>query len=384
MKVHLDKIDNYDLDKIIQFIERVSTEENIWEKLTNKKILIKPNLLGPHTPDKAVTTNPVVLEAVIIVLQKRGFDIYLGDSPGGNISIDNLWKVTGIKDLVQKYNLKLIIFGEKGVVKIKSAEFDLVLDKQVMDFPAIINVAKYKTHSLTMFTGTVKNLFGVVPGLTKSDYHRLYPKPMDFSELLVRIYDELKDKIVLHLMDGIVGMEGEGPSSGTPKNFGVMFASLSGSGLDYIAAKMLGFKADAVPTIKMSMKNDGLSPQDIKIPSEWKDHVFHGTKIGKASISSALLNKLPSFMQKLFFQAFDYYPDFNNNCVMCLVCKEGCPVQAISFDEKMALKDELKKLTIDRKKCIKCMCCQEFCRYRAITLKKTLLAKLILRAKNKS
>lgn len=380
MKVHIEEIDSYHLDRIIKYLEKVTEKENIWQKLPSKKILIKPNLLGPHSPDKAVTTHPVILEAIVKIFQARGFDIYLGDSPGGTVSMEKVWQVTGIKDLADKYGVKLLKFGNKGVFRAQRDGHDIILDQQVMDFPAIVNVAKYKTHSLTMYTGAIKNLFGVVPGLTKSDYHRHYPQPNKLAELIVKIYDELKDKVVLHVLDGIVGMEGEGPSSGEPKHFGLMFASTSATALDYTASRMLGYQAEKIPTVKLALENDNLKTDDIEVDEEWKHHVFKGTKVGKPSLVSAFINTLPPIFQKIFFRIYDYYPEFNDNCILCFICMKGCPVDAISFADKgSAKKKKKKRLIIDRDKCIKCLCCQEFCPHKAIKLKKTILAKLILR-----
>lgn len=381
MIVHIEEIKDYDLNRIIAFVQKVAQREGLWSKLETmqvKKILLKPNLLGPHIPEKAVTTHPIVVEAMITILQERGFEVFIGDSPGGNIDISNLWDVTGMKALADKYGIKLLRFGEKGVVKLSSGEFELVLDKQVIDFQAIFNLCKYKTHSLTLVTGAVKNLFGVVPGLTKSDYHRLYPQPNKLAELIVKIYVELRDKLILNIMDGIIGMEGEGPSSGSPRNFGLMLASVSGSALDYTAARMLGYQAELIPTVKMSLAVDAVKPEEIIVPDRWKSFVFKNTKIGKPSISSAFINAMPRFIQKIFFRVFDYYPAFNSNCTLCLVCMNGCPVEAISLIDSSSQAAE-RKLLIDRKKCIKCMCCQEFCQYKAINLKKTFLARLILR-----
>lgn len=384
MKVHIEKIATYNLESIRKFIEDIFAADNVWQELDalkTKKVLLKPNLLGPHHPDKAVTTHPTVVEAVTLVLQEKGYTVYIADSPGGNVGLERLFRVTGMSNLVDKHQIQRLhtkATGEKGIVKIEKDGFKLLLDKQIMDFSAIINLCKYKTHSLTLFTGAVKNLFGIVPGLIKSDYHRYYPQPDRLAELLVKIYAEVRDKMVINIMDGIVGMEGEGPSSGRPKNFGLMFASKSAPALDYVASSMLGYQAINIPTVKLSLENDGLSTQEIEIDREWENHVFKGTRIGKASISSAFINSLPNFLQKIFFKVYDYYPDFNNNCVLCLVCKEGCPVAAISICDKKR-KDGKNKLVINRDTCIKCMCCQEFCEYRGITLKKTLLARLILR-----
>ncbi|MCD6177502.1 MAG: DUF362 domain-containing protein, partial [Candidatus Cloacimonetes bacterium] len=100
MKVHIEKIESYDFNKIYQFVEKLQLEKILKDK---KKILLKPNLLGAFPPEKAVTTNPVVIDAVITYLKKIGKDIMLGDSPGGSTSVKLVWERTGMKQLAEKH-----------------------------------------------------------------------------------------------------------------------------------------------------------------------------------------------------------------------------------------------------------------------------------------
>jgi uncharacterized protein (DUF362 family)/Pyruvate/2-oxoacid:ferredoxin oxidoreductase delta subunit len=372
MKVYIERIPDYNLEELYSFFDELFSQEKLELKLNKPEVLVKPNLLGAHHPEKGITTHPVVLEALISLLQEKGYKPVVGDSPGGTVRIEEVWEKTGMAELADKFGVGLLKFGKQGVTRIKDGDFELLLDTTVLTYPAIINVAKYKTHSLTMFTGAVKNLFGIVPGLVKSDYHRYYPHPDDLAALLVAVYNQIKDRVVLNIIDGIIGMEGEGPSSGQSRNFGVMMASCSASALDYTAAGMMGYQSLKVPTVKLSLDSDNLKPENIEIDSEWQDYVFKGTKIGVPSLSSKFINLMPNFMQQVFYRLYDYYPDFNDNCRRCGICVDSCPVKAITLK-----KGDLTPV-IDHKICIKCMCCQEFCPYKAVALKKTFLAKLLM------
>ena len=375
MKIHIEQIKDYDLEKIYNYFSTIIQTENLGKKLAVLDyVLLKPNLLGPHKPEAAITTHPTVLRGLIRVLRDNGVrNISLGDSPGGTFRTENVWQVTGMKELAESEGINLVNFGTEGVVSLKDGEFELLIDTQVMKAPAIINLAKYKTHSLTMFTGAIKNLFGGVPGLIKSDYHRLYPDRNKFSQLLVAVYQALQEKVVLNVIDGIWGMEGEGPSAGDPRNFGLLMAARSASALDYTAARMMGFDPYKIQTIKIAMEKDGLTPGDLEIATQWESFRFPKVKIGKASLYSAFINRVPKPVQQLFYRLYDYYLAFNKNCRLCRVCVDSCPVKAIEIKE-----GELTPL-IDYQKCIKCMCCQEFCPYNAVYIKKTLLAKLLLK-----
>ncbi|MBW6516181.1 MAG: DUF362 domain-containing protein [Candidatus Cloacimonetes bacterium] len=375
MKVYIEQIEDYSPEQLYQYFSNVFQEERLGEILASKNsVLLKPNLLGTHTPEVAVTTHPVVIESLVRVLKVNGIsNIFLGDSPGGTFRTENVWQITGMKEVATKLDIKLINFGTEGIEKITTGDFELMIDKQVLQFPAIINIAKYKTHSLTMFTGAVKNLFGSVPGLIKSDYHRLYPDSEKFAELLVAIYQVLKEQVVLNVIDGIWGMEGEGPSAGIPRNFGVMLASRSASALDFTAAKMMSFRSERIPTVRMSMEADNLSPEDIVLDEKWQEFQFPKVRLGRVSLYSSFMKKVPESIQKLFNRLYNYYPAFNKNCRLCRICVDSCPVKAITL-EKEDLTPE-----IDYQTCIKCMCCHEFCPHNAVYIKKTLLAKILLK-----
>lgn len=375
MKVYIDRIHEYDPVLLDKYFSNVFREEKIVEKLTEvEQVILKPNLLGSHLPEAAVTTHPAVVESIIRVLQEAGIkDILLGDSPGGTYRTEDVYKVTGMYDVAEKTGVKLLNFGKGGVENIERDGYNLKIDSGILRNAAIINIAKYKTHSLTVFTGAVKNLFGTVPGLIKSDYHREYPDPANLAALIVAIYREIQPRIVINIIDGVWGMEGEGPSAGKARNFGILFASVSAPALDYTAAGMMGLEGSKVDTIRLSMEADGLSPSGIEVDDMWRNFRFRKMKISRASRYSVFINRIPKFMQQWFHKLYDYHLAFNDKCRLCRICEESCPVKAITIAEGAS------KPEIDYHKCIKCMCCHEFCPYKAVYIKKTLLAKLLLK-----
>ena len=346
----------------------------LWQKLEGKqKILIKPNLLGAFSPEKAVTTHPVILDAVITILKEMGKEVVMGDSPGGTAPVKQVWQVSGLLELAAKHNIKLIKFGENGVVFKQGDCIDYHLTKDYWDVDGVINVCKYKTHSLMSFTGAIKNLYGLIPGVKKSDYHKEHPDHIRFSKVISELYKLVNEKLTFSIMDGIIGMEGEGPSAGIPRNFGVVFASESASALDYIASSMMGFKPKNLEYILPCLEHDNLNPTDIEISKEWKDFVFTNVKITKVGAIVKILAYSPEFMKNAFRKFFQVYPDFEDGCKKCRICVDSCPVQA------MTLTGEDEHPVIDYDKCIKCMCCHEMCPYSVIYAKKSWLAKLVLR-----
>ncbi|MDZ4120813.1 MAG: DUF362 domain-containing protein, partial [Candidatus Cloacimonadaceae bacterium] len=214
MKVDIRKVESYDLDVLLAAVQEYLCPEKLKLLARAKKILIKPNCLGAFTPDKAVTTHPALLEAIILHLLKLNKKIWVGDSPGGSENVERVWQETGLQDLADRYPIKLV-----NLSTYKFREFDLEgrkirISEILWDCDLAINVAKYKTHSLMAFTGAIKNLYGLVPGLIKSEYHKDNPDTAGFASLLTAIHSLVKDRILYHFIDGIEGMDGAGPSGG--------------------------------------------------------------------------------------------------------------------------------------------------------------------------
>lgn len=374
MKVFAQEIKEYDLAAVSEFLNRVFLQLKLEEKLQDcRTVLLKPNLLGAYDPERAVTTHPVVIEAVILILQTMGKEIWLGDSPGGSVPVDKIFEKTGIRNLCERYHVKLINFNAGGVKSLTNQDRQYNLAQPFFEADAVINLAKFKTHSLMYYTGCVKNLYGLVPGLKKSDYHSRFPTQKEFSRVISDIYLLAKNQICLNVLDGIVGMEGEGPSAGIPRNFGVMMAAETGAALDWLAAQMLGFLPEQLGYIKTCLEEDNVIPGDIEIEEPWKGFRYKDVKIKKISRLIKVLQVSPPFLQNWFRTLFNYYPAFTDKCRLCGVCRDSCPVQAIT------IKKGAKTPEIDYDKCIKCMCCHELCPYQAVYIHKSLLARFIVK-----
>lgn len=374
MKVDICKIAEYNFEEIYNYFSKYFEETNFWNEIEEKKnILIKPNMLGAFFPEKAVTTHPVMVDVIAKLLIEHDKKVLIGDSPGGTVQYNLVLKNTGIGEIADKYdNANNVNFSDQVIV-IKTDNNEFPLAKSFMDADGVINLCKYKTHGLTLFTGAIKNLYGVIPGLKKADYHRKYPNPDNFVETVIDLYNILKPKVILNIMDGIIGMEGEGPSQGTPRNFGVIFTSKTASALDFVASKMMGFDSLEVPIIKKGLLADELIPENIDVDSQWENFIFDKVKIVNVLRSRGLLTLMPSFVKKIFRNYFDFYPAFTDDCKKCNICVDSCPFGIITLN-----KGDVKP-TIDYSKCVKCLCCHEMCPHNAVYIKKTFLAKLFMK-----
>jgi uncharacterized protein (DUF362 family) len=309
-----------------------------------KKVLIKPNLLSPQTLDKAVTTHPTLLEELCKILKKQGIkEIIIGDSSAHDT--DQALEICGINKL-KKY-AKIINF-EKEPKKLFKLEEDqqISLPKILFNVDLIIDFAKLKTHGLTHVTLCTKNLYGCIPGKLKEKLHKVYPNVKEFSTLLNRIELQIKPKLCF--IDGILGLEGEGPgASGTPIKSEVLIAGTSCGSVDIVATELMGFKPNSIHT----NKNYNIKRKDIEVVGDGQDIKLNFKKPSTAMLSIFLwVNK---FLPKPKIIADP------EKCVKCGICVKKCPVQALSLNPHAIC---------NHKTCIKCLCCVEVCPHDAIHL----------------
>ncbi|MGD0278381.1 MAG: DUF362 domain-containing protein, partial [Smithella sp.] len=246
----------------------------------------------------------------------------------------------------------------------------------VIDSDGVFNLCKMKTHLFMRMTGAVKNNFGVIPGLTKPGYHAKLNDTIHFADMLLDLAQYVSPR--LNIMDAVVGMEGNGPNSGTPKKVGLLIASNNQLALDAVAGEIMGLNRGNNPVL-MAAEQRGMGPtyikdieiigenlSGIKIPDyKFPANIFEGLGVGPLP----LVQNMAKF---LFKDAFTAKPVINKKtCIACKACYEACPVKAISIDE------QAKAAVIDAKKCIRCYCCHEMCPEDAVDLKYSILHKLL-------
>jgi len=362
----------YTLSEIESHFRQAFDHLNIREKLQNMKVvLLKPNMLGAFSPQRAVTTHPVVLECVIKILQDIGVEVVVGDSPGGTVKPQTVWDTCGYTEVCQRYKVPLLDFGKAGIINIQNGSLQLYFDKTVWDCDGMINLAKLKTHSMAVYTGAVKNLYGTIPGLYKAELHKLYPSPNEFATVLSTIYHLLKPKIVLNIIDGIVGMDGQGPSAGRPYPFGVLLASNNAVATDYVGSAIMGFSFSEILYLQQCLEHEDFQIEDIYIQGTWQEIKFQNLNIKTVLYRNRFLNKLPRFVKTGFASIFRYKPGFRSNCSLCGVCINSCPTKALEIKDK--------KVMLTSHKCIKCLCCHEVCPTSSVYLKKNIVAKMVFR-----
>ena len=211
---------------------------------SGQRVLLKVNLLSKASPERAVTTHPEIVRALIRSVRDAGGVPVVGDSPAGPNTagqIRALHETTGIARVCADEGAELVLFDDDAmrVANPRGALYGaFTLGREVVEADVIISLPKFKTHGFMMFTGAVKNLFGCIPGLEKAQYHLKVPDRDDFGDMLVDLM--LACRPTLAVMDAIVGMEGNGPAGGTTREIGAVIASADFVALDVVASAMAG------------------------------------------------------------------------------------------------------------------------------------------------
>ena len=334
-------------------------------------VLLKPNFLSAKEPERAITTHPEVAAAVAREVRKLGAEVTIGDLPGGvKRGVKRVWRNTGFLDMCQRESIELISFEASGVEKLETNGRRYYLAKPAIEADFVINLPKLKTHVLTLMTGAVKNMFGLIPGFRKANYHKQFPKPKDFAQVIVDILSLCPPGLTI--MDAISSMEGEGPSSGQPYWTNMLISSADPVAVDAIASEIIGLKPDRVP-ITRAAAEAGLGigwPEAINVI---------GKSLASAKVSDFKLTSnrtmelIPKFLVKIIDPLVWVRPDIDKQlCTKCNTCVTSCPVGAMSSENgEIPL--------IDYNLCINCWCCHELCPEDSVFISKSWLAQKFIR-----
>lgn len=348
----------------------------------NMIVVIKANLVEKYSPEKAVTTHPSIVQAIATKIKNVGAKCIVADSPAAFFNekhLNKIYEVTKMSHACSQAEAELNKNFDSVSIKVdgektKSLDIIDVIDKA----DVVINVAKFKTHSLTGYTGAVKNLFGIVPGLIKAQMHNLYPELKDFCNFLIDVERSISDKLVLNFIDAVVGMEGAGPTSGTPRIVNRIIASQSAYAADTVAVQIMNLKPDEYPLLVEAKRRKLIGENfEVEIVGESLEKSIITDYKNIRVQSNGYANVIPKWAQKPFRNFFQRRPIIDpKKCKGCRKCFEHCPAKAITMEYD---KNGCEYAKIDYKKCINCFCCQELCPFHVVTIKTPLGYKILQR-----
>ena len=334
---------------------------------SGERVLLKVNLVSGHDIARRVTTDPSIVRAVAKLILSAGATPFIADSPG----IDNFKsaaKKAGFLDIANELGIECRELTEPANLPVsEDSDFHKIqVSKDVINADKIINLPKLKTHGQMLLTMGVKNLFGCIPGRLKASWHYNVGLNRErFAGLLLDIY--LNVKPCFTILDGIIGMHGDGPTSGEPYEFGIIAATQDAITMDFWLAKMMGAELDEYNLYNAAKRRNltqcDLNPQDVE-GDIVSSHVFEGVNLPRTR-TMRLLPSIP-FLDRLMTSKPVHIPE---KCIGCGRCQDMCAAGA--------LRHENRHLYFDYGKCIRCYCCHEMCPVKAIEFRESRLVKLV-------
>jgi len=336
------------------------------------KVFVKINHLSPPSPaEKGIVTHPVFVEVVLDLLKKLSADITVGDDIQSGT--EDGFQVSGFRQMCQRAGVRLTNLREVGFVEtVCSGHFleKVYLSKISLDADVIINLPKLKTHSLCVFTGGVKNLYGTIPIGLRRKFHAEHIRSDDFSQVLTDIFSAVRPQLTI--MDGIIAMEGEGPAAGSLRKLGVILASQDTVAVDAVVAKIIGLNPLDIHTTRYSDER-GLGVgnlENIEVVGERIESVVVPDFKPPSTAVDTLSRRVPRGLPRFILHQLSIKPSvIERRCSGCAECKKICPVGAISVSGETA--------KIDYAICIQCMCCHEVCRFDAIVPKRSIAGSIM-------
>lgn len=347
-----------------------------------ERIVLKANLLRAAPPESAICTHPAVVEAVAKLVKEAGGTPVICDSPGGALHkeavLRSLYEKTGMAAAAAAAGAELSMDSSTRTVSLPEGKVlrQAEIITPVAEADGVIDLCKMKTHVLMSMTGAVKNLFGVIPGLSKVGYHATHPDHATFADVLLDLTGYVKPR--LSLMDGILAMEGDGPgSSGTPRQVGLLLAAANPLALDTAAGAIMNLPRQDNPVL-LAAERRGLTPcrmEDVELIGGTVEELRMADYKFPASTKSNLMDFLGPLArpaERLCKKALSQTPRIDGaKCVGCGICAKSCPGQAI------AMTAPGKKARISQKACIHCYCCHELCPQKAVELHQSWLGRLL-------
>ncbi len=345
-----------------------------------EQILLKPNLLQGQEPERSVTTHPAVVATVARLLVEHGCRVVIGDSPGAGIvyseaNLRRAYSRSGFAAVAEETGA--VLNYDTGSMTVPYPEGEMTKQFSIitpaLEADAIVVVSKAKTHMWTRMTGAAKNLFGLIPGLEKPVFHFRFQDEYAFGRMLVDLNECMKPR--LQVVDAVVGMEGDGPQSGSPRRIGVVLAGSDYAAVDTVLARLIGMDPLEIGSIRgaaerglvdpAAVRTVGDDPAEFTVPDFRKPSTYAGGGAGP-------WRRVVLAVVQRFGRTYAPRPAVNAPaCIGCRKCERICPVQAITVAEGRA--------TINLSRCIRCYCCHEMCTEHAIALSRSLAGKLLAR-----
>jgi len=355
---------SYNSDELFSVISKIACAADFPE-VKNKSVLLKPNILSDAPVEDCITTNPEVVRAVIRLVKEKGASkIIVGDSPGLHKPGFKA-EICKIGLVCKEENVEFVDFTKHSSLrKLKNSNVKVQVTDYAFETDVVISLSKFKTHMLMYTTGSVKNLFGTIPSINKSQCHLLHPSKESFAKFIVSLYETIEPDFCI--MDAVIGMEGPGPANGNARPVNLLLGSKSCMACDWAQALIMGYQPETIPILREGLRRNLVSkwinyplldPNRLIIRDYKRIEIKNQTNFFRTLIVPFFTRGFQKKKQKS-----QPAPEFNHEkCIHCLKCVNICPAKALCFKDK--------QIVISYDKCIRCYCCHEMCPEDAIDIK---------------
>ena len=357
MQAWIDRLDDYNEDQLAEVF--ASHQEYLLGGLVpGDTVLVKPNILQEAEPERALTTDPRFVHAFVRFLLAHGLHIIVGDIPGNHVPTERLAADFGLQEYAGDERVTICHLDQYGFrhvhIEHPRSPRPITLPDLLWQCKVLFNLPKAKTHSLTLITGAVKNLFGLTPKAERTGLHMI-PSGDEFARCLLDLHTALPvhERVV---MDGILGMDGEGPAAGRPRHLRAIIVADDPILADWAMCRVMGIDwkftplSHVVPVPIGTAVAGDLTP--IQPPFRKPRSYMGGAVVAIAAtfqrIAGASNRPIPTVD--------------TSKCVKCGICAQRCPAKAISLAPYPQF---------NRSTCVLCYCCHEMCPQQAIVLRHT-------------
>ena len=253
------KESSYNNNLIAAIQQGISNYPHIRNKIRGGVVVLKPNMVD-YYPGHPLSTHPAMIAAAIAVFRKLGArEVIVADGPGHNRDAEMILIQSGIggalkDEKVRFVDLNLDAISPVNLVSNYTGLSQLFFPHTILNADLVVSMPKLKVHHWTGVTLSLKNFFGVMPGI-KYGWPKNFLHWHGISNSIADITTTLQPDFAI--IDGIVGMEGDGPLHGTAIDSGVIVMGDNLSAVDATATRIMGIHPENIEYLRFLLPFDG-------------------------------------------------------------------------------------------------------------------------------
>jgi len=234
----------------LKFLDVKKSIEKVRGRRKYRRVIIKPNLCFAERIPGA-TTSPELIKYVTRYFVKKGKEVFVVESDALLNTADEAFDNLGIRKIVTEEGGKIVNLSKNIPFEYRKKKFDIPL----LPNDLFVNLPVLKTHEFALVTGSIKNMFGILPDKKRIKYHPILEK------VLVELCKIYSNQLII--VDGIHAMEGHGPTRGKVVKMNVLISGTNPAAVDRMICEIMGIPLEDVPHIKYACKI--LNPGNIQI-----------------------------------------------------------------------------------------------------------------------